>query len=498
MNIEDLYTRVFRTYVDAISSPRIVAIKQLLSSTTGWMISVLNQSNNAVNTSTEKAAEALASANASKASANSSADSATNANNTWNMLQAWSRNFNSHFLGSYDSDPTKDPDGNDLIDHAEYYNTATKHVRVYSTATGKWGDQDETTEVEMQAAQVASANAASSASSANSSNNAAQAANNAAQAAMNSVNQSMFWMNTWWLGPSNGAPTQDRNGKALQAGNTYYDLGLNKLRTWNGSSWFTGATSEDVDYIKTNFVNIDGSNAMTGALNINTNAWVGNQLTGSVTTDNNWYTTPAFVPALNGPVNVSSAIRTCYTKSTNKSYLDLSHAGTANSKGSTLFLWSDGKVSTSGDIIVGNDDRGSASVYALNFSSNNGDIAEYYKSKRFLACGTVVSVSREEDEDQELTETVSSVDTLGVISSEPGLTINNSIDEDLAYPVALTGRVPVRVVGPASKGDPLYLSITPGVMTADSYLAEDTKVLGFALFSKPSEGEDLLEVALKL
>lgn len=470
-----------------------------MASTTGWMTSVLNQSNQAVNTSTEKANEAKASADASQVSAVNSANSATDAANNWAMIQAWSKNFNSHFLGTYEEDPTTDPDGNPLIDQAEYYNSKTKHVRVYTLSTKSWADQDESVEVEMQAAQVSAANAASSEASASASNSAAQAANNAAQAAMTSVNQSMFWMNTWWLGPKDGAPTQDLNGKALQPGNTYYDLSLNKLRTWNGSDWFTVATSDDVSYIENNFVKIDGSNSMTGTLNIKYSGWIGSNLIGFTTSDNSWYASPAYVASISGPLSATSTFRTSYTKTNNSTYLDLSHASTQTSKpGCTLFLWDDGRTTTSGDIIVGDSDKGSHSVYAVGFNSTSADMAENYKSEIDYPVGTVVSVSYSSNPNQEICEAETRDRVLGVISTEPGLLINSAIDEELAHPVGLVGRVPTRVYGEARKGDPVYLSIHPGIATCDTYIAENNSPIGFALENSESEGESLIEVALKI
>jgi hypothetical protein len=85
------------------------------------------------------------------------------------------------------------------------------------------------------------------------------------------------------------------------------------------------------------------------------------------------------------------------------------------------------------------------------------DLAEIYKSDTSYEYGTVVIFGGS----QEITTTNEQADVrvAGVISQNPAYLMNSS-EEGL--PVALRGRVPVRLVGPVSKGDLLVTSTIPG------------------------------------
>ena len=60
--------------------------------------------------------------------------------------------------------------------------------------------------------------------------------------------------------------------------------------------------------------------------------------------------------------------------------------------------------------------------------------------------------------------------------------------------VALKGKVPVRVVGPAFKGEPIYSNVD-GI---GSQVIQDGKMIGIALETKEDEEEKLVEVFLKV
>ena len=85
-----------------------------------------------------------------------------------------------------------------------------------------------------------------------------------------------------------------------------------------------------------------------------------------------------------------------------------------------------------------------------------------------------VAVADERGE-KEMTLAISEAN--GVISSKPGLLINNN-KEDNMQPIALIGKVPVRAVGIVHKFDRITLSDIPGV----AKVAKDgDKVIGVAL-----------------
>jgi len=79
---------------------------------------------------------------------------------------------------------------------------------------------------------------------------------------------------------------------------------------------------------------------------------------------------------------------------------------------------------------------------------------------------------------------------IGVISENPAIMMNS--DAEGQY-IGLKGRVPVRVVGPVSKGMPVY-AYQDGVA---STLASNGLV-GIALETNNAEGEKLVECVLKV
>ena len=97
-------------------------------------------------------------------------------------------------------------------------------------------------------------------------------------------------------------------------------------------------------------------------------------------------------------------------------------------------------------------------VYARATSAIYADLAEKYLADRHYEPGTVVVFGG----DKEVTETNDDHDprVAGVISTDPAYLMNADSE---GLPVALTGRVPCKVIGPISKGDLLVTSRIAGV-----------------------------------
>lgn len=125
----------------------------------------------ASNTATQQAAAASGSAGAAAASAQTAQDAAGRAQASQVAVAAAFAAFGAMWLGKAASDPTKDASGNALQVGAEYWNTTSNKVRVY-TASG-WMDQDAAAQADVTNAALAASNAAGSAAGAYSSANAA-------------------------------------------------------------------------------------------------------------------------------------------------------------------------------------------------------------------------------------------------------------------------------------------------------------------------------------
>ena len=92
---------------------------------------------------------------------------------------------------------------------------------------------------------------------------------------------------------------------------------------------------------------------------------------------------------------------------------------------------------------------------------------------------------------------VSDVDVFGVISSNPAYLMNS---EATGQPVALAGRVPVKVTGPVRKGDVLICSNTPGHAEAapfKGYHVTGPSMIGVAISEHLSSGTGVVEAQIK-
>lgn len=114
-----------------------------------------------------------------------------------------------------------------------------------------------------------------------------------------------------------------------------------------------------------------------------------------------------------------------------------------------------GSANISGDLGNGNNHFGN--VYSQWFhgtatSAEYSDLAEYYHSDEIYSYGTIVKLGG--DKEITLCDIECDTEVFGVVSHQPAFIMNSGKVDDPSYlPVALKGRVPVRVIGSISKGD---------------------------------------------
>jgi len=120
------------------------------------------------------------------------------------------------------------------------------------------------------------------------------------------------------------------------------------------------------------------------------------------------------------------------------------------------------------------------------------DLAEIYKADDEYEAGTVVKLGGE----FEITQTTSPEDLgiFGVISTDPAYLMNSNAE---GLPVALTGRCPVKVVGPVEKGDRITSSDVAGFGKACNEENYDPRVvIGRSLTDKETDDEGIIEVII--
>jgi hypothetical protein len=123
--------------------------------------------------------------------------------------------------------------------------------------------------------------------------------------------------------------------------------------------------------------------------------------------------------------------------------------------------------------------------YGVSSQAKYADLAEKYLADADYEAGTVVVFGGTE----EITVTNKFADhrVAGVISTDPAYLMNAMSD---GLPLALRGRVPVKVIGPVVKGDLLVTSTTAGYATS---IGGDTSY-GVKVFAKSLVSDDTDDV----
>jgi hypothetical protein len=124
--------------------------------------------------------------------------------------------------------------------------------------------------------------------------------------------------------------------------------------------------------------------------------------------------------------------------------------------------------------------------------SGSADLAEYYAADEKYLPGTVLEFGG----DQEVTLAgIESNKLAGVVSTEPAYMMNSTIKADHPVVIALVGRVPVKVIGPISKGD-MLVSAGNGLAKSMLLTPKIGTVIGKAIATKTDENEGIIEVMI--
>jgi len=176
-----------------------------------------------------------------------------------------------------------------------------------------------------------------------------------------------------------------------------------------------------------------------------------------------------------------------------KAYVDSTVSGSGNLAvgGGTMT----GDILVSGTVNFGSAGNRIATVFATTFNGTStaaqyADLAENFRADLVYAPGTIVALGGVEEitaVNDELSDQV-----FGVVSSQPAYLMNSA--QAGGSPVAVAGRVPVRVVGMVNKGDRLVSAgngLARAVNADESYTAFN--VLGRAIDSKTTMEEGTVE-----
>lgn len=138
-------------------------------------------------------------------------------------------------------------------------------------------------------------------------------------------------------------------------------------------------------------------------------------------------------------------------------------------------------------INIGSSSSWFGTFYGVSTQAKYADLAENYISDSDYQPGTVVIFGGEKE--ITITSKIADVSVAGVISTNPAYLMNS---DSPGLPVALRGRVPVRVQGKVKKGDLLITGSIPGVAMS----AGVDPSYGIAVFAKSLEDKDLIDVGI--
>ena len=155
-------------------------------------------------------------------------------------------------------------------------------------------------------------------------------------------------------------------------------------------------------------------------------------------------------------------------------------------------------AASSGSPDIGSASEGFGDIYGNTFSgtaasARYADLAENYVADAEYEPGTVVVFGG----DAEITVTGTKADhrVAGVVSTAPAYLMNSHQEGEYVAAVALTGRVPCKVLGPVAKGDILVAAAVPGYAVVDND-ATAGRIIGKALENAQDNVKSIIEIVV--
>jgi hypothetical protein len=292
------------------------------------------------------------------------------------------------------------------------------------------------------------------------------------------------------------------NGSQL----TGLSLGVSVTKFVNGTSEGNiGATNGNINFNVggvSNVVVIDTTTLYANVVSAQSITKSGTNAVGNIGSSTSFFNT-VFGNIYNGTVISVAGNITGANISTSGSSTSGSYSATGNITGGNLItagLISTSSITKTGSNAVGN--IGSSSnyfnqVFATATTALYADVAERFAADDVLEPGTVVELGGTKEITKSTTDLSENV--FGVISTRPAYTMNGGAGEDATHPkVAMTGRVPVNVIGVIRKGDRLVSAGAGLARAARSGEATAFNVIGRSLVDKPTQDTGTIEAIVTI
>ena len=148
-------------------------------------------------------------------------------------------------------------------------------------------------------------------------------------------------------------------------------------------------------------------------------------------------------------------------------------------------------MSNVGDVTFNGTVTFAKEIQGLAHRANWGDLAEYYYADKNYPEGTLVKFGGKKE------ITIADEKVNAVVTSKPAYLMNTAIaNEENTLPIALLGRVPVRVIGKVKKFDDITISEIEGVGTVAT--SSYDRVIAKALEDKEEYDEGLVLCAIRM
>ena len=304
---------------------------------------------------------------------------------------------------------------------------------------------------------------------------------------------------------STSAPTSN------VAGDLWFDSSNSLLKVYTGTSWLTVGPSS-----------VNGTGAVPAVIYDNAGSpqahnviqlTVGNTIVGMISADTSAYTPN---PAMSGFSTIKPGLQLSTSSPTYIFQGTAVNATTLDGYAASDFILASGgaltSLTVSGAVTVGGGLINSAgngvsniggagayfnTVFAKATSAQYADVAERFAADKVYEAGTVVELGGSAEitkVDAELSNKV-----FGVISTRAAYLMNAGAGDDQTHPpVAMTGRVPVRVIGKIRKGDRL---VSAGNGIARSAIESEVTAfnsIGRALADKNDDAEGTVEAIVTI
>ena len=295
------------------------------------------------------------------------------------------------------------------------------------------------------------------------------------------------------------------------AGDLWFDSSNSLLKVYTGTSWLTVGPSS-----------VNGTGAVPAVIYDNAGSpqahnviqlTVGNTIVGMISADTSAYTPN---PAISGFSTIKPGLQLSTSSPTYIFQGTAVNATTLDGYAASDFILASGgaltSLTVSGAVTVGGGLINSAgngvsniggagayfnTVFAKATSAQYADVAERFAADKVYEAGTVVELGGSAEitkVDAELSNKV-----FGVISTRAAYLMNAGAGDDQTHPpVAMTGRVPVRVIGKIRKGDRL---VSAGNGIARSAIESEVTAfnsIGRALADKNDDAEGTVEAIVTI